>query len=175
MRPGDLIEFKRGGLVSAVLGGLLKLFERDWDGWGWHVAIAWERTYNGWYILEAIGPGVKTNYYSDATLKARTRSYHWLDKEPTVEAMGQFLQTHIDRAYDVAVYFWTGLAIIIRHYFNRPIPKLLDQRFCCWELAAEFFADMGKPIVSKYDVIIITDILRAIKARPTRIAYGERG
>jgi len=77
--------------------------------------------------------------------------------------MGKFLQGHINKKYDVAIYFFTALAIIIRHYFNRPIPKLLDQRYSCWELVQEFSIEMGKPILSRYDVVVIVDIIKALK------------
>ena len=164
---GTIVEFKRHGFVSSVLGGLLKLIEPSWDFWGWHLALIIDRGYDGYYILEATGVGVKVNYYSRKYLDENTRMWQWLDEELTTEQMSKFLRSHIDKAYDVAVYFWTCLAIIIRHYFNRPIPKLLDNRFDCWELVAEFCAEMGKPIVSKYDVIIITDIIKALKEKET--------
>ena len=165
IQRGYIIEFKRTGLTSAILGSLLKLFERSWDGWGWHLAIAWEQAYDGWNILEATEDGVEINYYSDKYLDENTRAYQWLTKVPSRKAMGEFLKSHINKKYDVAIYFWTALAIIIRHYFNHPIPKLLDDRFDCWELSAEFFAEVGEPIQSKYDVIIITDIIKALKGR----------
>ena len=162
---GSIVEFKREGFVSLVLGNLLKLFERDWDFYGWHLGILWDRAYDGWYILEATGPGVKVNYYSNSYLEKNSRYWDWLDKEPTRVDMGLFLKEHINQKYDVATYFFTALAIIIRHYFNRPIPKLLDERFSCWELAAEFCADMGEPIVSKYDVILLPDLIKAFKEK----------
>jgi len=123
---------------------------------------------DGWYILEAAGQGVEINWYSDKALSEKTRCWDWFDEEPEVSQMETFLQEHIDKRYDVAIYFWTGLAIIIRHYFNRPIPKLLDDRFCCWELAAEFCAEMGKPVVSKYDVIILPELIRVFRNKESR-------
>ena len=77
--------------------------------------------------------------------------------------MREFFDSHINKRYDVAVYFWTALAIIIRHYFNRPIPKLLDNRFSCWELVQEFTTHCGKPVLSRYDVIILPDMLEALE------------
>ena len=77
--------------------------------------------------------------------------------------MDQFRCDYIGKPYDVAIYFWTGLAILIRHFFNHPIPKLLNDRFCCWELVQEFSEAMGKPIQSKYDVIIISDLIKKLQ------------
>ena len=170
MRAGYIIEFKRKGIVSAVLGGILKLFDHDYDGWGWHVAIAWAKAYDGWFVVEACALGVKANYYSDKYLERNTRAWKWFETPLLNEQMNKFLQANIDKAYDIAIYFWTSVAIIVRHYFNHPIPKLLDQRFSCWELVAEFCADMGKPIVSKYDVVIISDIVKALKGE----LYGKK-
>ena len=166
MNRGYIIEFKGKGIIFQVLSALLSIFDSDWRKlkWKpWHLAIAWRRAYDGWYVLEA-RHGVEINYFSDKFLTKNTRSYQWLDEVPTTKKMNKFFEEHIGKSYDVAVYFWTSLAIIIRHYFNHPIPKLLDNRFSCWELVQEFTAAMNKPIVSCYDVVIITDIVKALKA-----------
>lgn len=163
MKCGDIIEFKRKGFVSWFLGGLLKLLKRDWDSWGWHLGIAWQRSWYGWYILEATGKGICLNWYSDAYLAQSTRVWEWFDEELDPMDMSSFLKKHINKKYDVAIYFWTSLAVIIRHYFNHPIPKLLDDRFSCWELVQEFSTEMGKPIISRYNVVVIIDIIKALK------------
>ncbi len=165
MQRGDIVEFKRRGFVSWSLGGLLKFFEKDWDGYGWHTAIAWETAPQGWYILEATPSGVKMNWYTNDNLNNHARVWRWFNEEPDSNLMSMFVHKYINKRYDVAIYFWTALAIIIRHYFNRPIPKLLDNRFDCWELVQEFTLDIGDPILSRYDVIIITDLINALKER----------
>ena len=167
VRPGYLLEHKGGKFpsVSWFLSRLLKVFERDWNGWGWHLSIAWLQGFDGWYILEATSDGVQMNFYDNDYLFHDTRIYKWFDEPPSLVARELFYQQHIGKRYDVAIYFWTGLAILIRHYFNRPIPKLLDQRYSCWELIQEFSTEMGKPIVSRYDVVIITDIIKALEGK----------
>ena len=162
MKRGDVVIFKRSGFISFVIGSLIKFFEKWWDFWGWHMAVVWQEAHGGWYILEAMGQGVKINYYTDKFLAEKTRIYTWLDEEPTEEKMGKFLAGHINKRYDVAIYFWTALQYLIRHYFNHRIPRLLDERFTCWELAFAFCEEMGKPIGSKYDCPIITDFLKVI-------------
>lgn len=164
MKTNDIVEFKRKGFVSFVLGGLLKILVPSWDGWGWHLGIAWGAKADGWWILEAKANGVVINWYPTRAL-LNTRSHTWLDEVDGREKR-EFLLFHSGKKYDIAIYFWTALAIIIRHFWNRPIPKLLDNRFSCWELVAEYCAAMNKPIVSKYDVIIITDILKHFKGNP---------
>ena len=162
MDKGYILEFKRQGIVSTILGGLLKLFERKWNGWGWHLAVIWERTYDGWYVLEARHE-VEINCYTDKWLRANTRNYKWLDSPPENEKFNKFLEDHTGKSYDVAIYFWTALQYLIRHFFNHKIPRLLDDRFTCWELVFEFCEEMGKPIGSKYDCPIITDFLRVVE------------
>lgn len=162
MTRGDIIEFKRQGFVSALLGGFLKLFERDWDGWGWHLAIAWEAAHDGWFILEA-RHGVEINYFPNRFLKENTRFYRWLSVPPTMRKMNKFLSEHAGKSYDVTVYFWTALQYLIRHYFNHRIPRLLDDKFTCWELVFEFCDIMGKPVSSKYDCPILIDFIKAVR------------
>ena len=165
MKNGDIVEFKRKGFVSCVLGGLLKLFNPSWDAWGWHLGILWEGSLDGWIILEATGTGVKINWYSARYLMRNTRCWKWFDETPSRASMNKFFKSHIDKKYDIEVYFWTALAVIVRHYINRPVSKILDEKYSCWELVQEFTADMGKPIQSKYDVVLITDIINTLKAR----------
>ena len=160
---GDIALFEGQGVAFEILSRALKFFEREWDRWGWHMAIIWAPAYEGWYILEATGQGVKINYYSNETLREKdVRTYRWLDKQPTQKKMNEFLASHIDKAYDIAVYFWTGFQYLVRHFLNRPIPRLLDDRWTCWELAFQFCEDMGKPIGSRFDCPLITDFLKGV-------------
>jgi len=163
MKRGDIVEFKVGGRTSGILSRILKFFERDWDRWGWHLGIAYEKSYDGWYIMEATGEGTQTHYYPTWYLEKYTRSYKWFDRVPNKKKMAKFREGYVGKKYDVAVYFWTALQYIIRHYFNRRIPRLLDDRFTCWELVGDFCEYMGKPIQSKYDCPILTDILKELK------------
>ncbi|MDD5703496.1 MAG: hypothetical protein PHU23_15785 [Dehalococcoidales bacterium] len=159
---GDLVEFKRRGPTSFILGGLLKILDHEWDGWGWHLAIAYGRTEGGWYILESLAGGPEINFYPDMYLAANTRSYSWLDAEPIPGQMASFRLKVYGKKYDVAVYFWTALQYLVRHYFNRRIPRLLDDRYTCWELVFEFCEEMGKPIGSKYDCPTIVEFQKAV-------------
>jgi len=156
-RRGDLLVFKGSGIVFTILGGLLKLFERKWDFWGWHTAF----TVNHDTICESIAEGVVlsplTKYPSD-----EVRAYRWFDTMPDQTKMDLYLQQHLGKRYDVAIYFWTMAQYLIRHYWNHRIPRLLDDRYTCWENLCEFCEDMAKPIESRYDCPILTDILRSL-------------
>jgi len=170
MKVGDIIEFRRRGLVSGLLGGILGLFERDWDGWGWHMGVAWQDSKVGdsnvgWYVLEALSGGVEVNFYTSQYLEENTRGWQWLEESPSRERMDKFLSDYVNKKYDVVVYFWTMLQYLVRHYFNRRIPRLLDERYTCWELAFWFCREMGRPIQSIYDCPLISDAIRAFKVR----------
>jgi hypothetical protein len=89
----------------------------------------------------------------------RIRVYRWLNREPTDAQIQSYLNDVLGKRYDVAIYFWTSLQYILRHYFNRRIPRLLDDRYTCWENLCEFYEAMGKRIVSRFDCPMITDVL----------------
>jgi hypothetical protein len=158
---GDILVFKGNGFIYRVLGSILKLFDPSWDGWGWHVGFATTKsTSEGCVVCEALASGVQENFYTpDKFTSDKVRVYRWIKPPPSEVKVQDFIEKHVGKKYDVAIYLWTALQYLLRHYWNRRIPKLLDHRFSCWELLGEFCDDMDKPIVSKYDVIIITDIM----------------
>lgn len=161
IQMGDILVFKRKGFVSGILGPILKLFKRKWDGWGWHMAIAWEEAQykNGLWILEATGDGVRVGLLSEDKLKNEIRAYRWLDEPPSGEVMEKFMAENLDKGYDVLVYFWTliqrGLLRVIKH----SIPRILNNRYTCWELVFLFAREMGKPIGDILDYPLLTDFL----------------
>jgi len=165
--PGCPVEHKKGGIVANTLGFCLRAFEPWWDGWGWHLSILVSKGDNGCFLLEATGNGVDINYYTFEQLKD-TRVYDWLGREPTRKEWREFIKAHKGKKYDVGIYFWSGLQYLIRHFFNHKIPRLLDDRYTCWELVFEFARDMDKPFdsvyESKYDCPLITDFIRAMES-----------
>jgi len=181
IKMGDILIFKRKGFVSGVFAWLLKQFKRKWDRWGWHMAVAWEESKykNGLWILEATSDGVRVGLLSEEKLKTEIKAYTWLDEPPSGEVMEKFMAEHLDKGYDVAVYFWTMAQYLLLKFVERvqrllhieakiSIPRVLDDRFTCWELAFRFCDEMGKPIqeavglkMSRYPMI--TDFLEAVK------------
>jgi len=164
-QAGDILVFKRKGFVSGVFGWLLKRFEQSWDGWGWHMAIAWQKSEGGFglWILEAAGEGVRVNLIKNEKLKTEIRAYRWLDEAPSGVAMEKFMADKLDKGYDVAVYFWTMIQYLVLHFFNHSIPRLLDNRFTCWELAFFFCREMGKEVESIHKYPILTDFLKKVE------------
>ena len=159
---GDILVFKRRGFVSGVLGWILKQFERSWDGWGWHMAIAWMKSEGGFgiWIVEAAGEGVRVNLIPYEKFRTEIRAYRWLDEAPSNEDIERFIAEQLDRGYDVAVYFWTMIQYLVLHFFNHSIPRLLDNRYTCWELAFLFAREMGKPIQSIHKYPMLSDFIK---------------
>ena len=167
MKRGDIICFKGKGLVFKVLSFILGLLNKDWrklEWKPWHMAYV--DTDAGGYvgIVESVGSGVRRVVLQPCQL-GEHRVYRWFDETPDQSEISKFTTEHIGFNYDIAIYFWTTLAVIIRHFFNHPIPKLLDRQFSCWELVQSFTEAMGKPIASRYDVVIITDMVKALEGK----------
>lgn len=171
-KPSDFLEFKHKGRVAFILGRLLKMCEPWWDGWGWHLAILWERVtlagQDGWKVLESTGKGVQLNFHSITELESKCRVHRWLESQPTPEAMDKFLNEYLRKPYDVACYIWTGAQYLFRHFWNRRIPRLLDDLYTCWELVFEFADVMGRRISADYDCPIITDFIKRVDGIPKK-------
>jgi hypothetical protein len=166
-RPGDAVIFKGQGPVFEVLSFLLCLSDISWrkrDWKPWHTAFICRReTDGGAAICESLGSGVQITPLSRYPAEAY-RIYRWLPAEPAAEKMEGYLQKTLGKDYDAAVYLWTALQYLARHYLNRRIPRLLDDRFTCWENLCNFYEDMGKPVTSKFDCPMITDIIRNLES-----------
>ena len=179
LRLGDIVVFKGEGLTFFFLGWFLKLFERWWDRWGWHTAFLCGHDERGWLICEALASGVTVTPLSNYN-NHPYRIYGWLDDEPSKVKVDQYLTDTVGKPYDVAIYFWTALQYLVRHFFNRRIPRLLDDRFTCWENVFWFMRQMGKPIKSIYDCPVITDVLLGLPAvvsftRQKEVSDGTEG
>jgi len=169
-KPGDVITFKGTGPAFSFFSALLCVFDGGWRKltWKpWHMGIAWSQLDDdGLLVLEATGEGVKADRKPTAEVETKCRAYRWLDEPPSNTEMVDFFDSHINKRYDVLIYVWTTIQYLFRHFFNRRVPRLLDDRFTCWELAFEFCEDRGKPIGSKYDCPMITDFLRVVNEIP---------
>lgn len=157
IKLGDIIEFKGRGTVYGVMSRLIKVFEWWWDRWGWHTAFICGKDERGWLICEAVYGGVQVGY-----LRGEYKVHRWFDEPPSQEEVDKYVEEVLGADYDVAIYFWTTLQYLIRHLFNHRIPRLLNDRYTCWELVWWFCRGMGKPIQSIYDCPMITDLLKAV-------------
>lgn len=161
---GDIIEFKGKGPVYEILSRLIWLFERWWDRWGWHTAFVCGEDNDGWLICEAIAQGVSVTPLKNYGLEYRV--HRWFDEPPSKRKVNAYVKSVIGADYDVAIYFWTGLQYLIRHLINHRIPRLLDNRYTCWENVFFFCYEMGNPVQAIYDCPMITDLIKVV-GKPT--------
>jgi hypothetical protein len=164
-RAGDFVLFRGKGPVFKVISFLLCFCDLRWRWlkWKpWHTAFITEITQGQAVICETTAVGIVENPLSR---HSDYKIYRWLDQEPNGRTIRRYLGSHLGKKYDVAIYFWTALQYLIRHYWNRRIPRLLDDRYTCWENAWEFAEYCGKPIGSKYDCPMITDLCRALNIK----------
>ncbi len=174
LKRGDLVFFDGGGPLFKSLSFLLGLFDPDWRRLlrkPWHVGIITSRLYSEYpeyLLLESVAEGVIERPFYTAGLNYRI--FRWLDQEPDYFQVRTFVEQTKGCKYDVAIYFLTAITYLVRRIWNHRLPKVLDNRFSCWELLAEFVAFCGKPLVSFYDVPMISDILRSLGILPLR--YG---
>ncbi len=162
IRAGDVIVFKGEGYIFRLCSLLFSVLDSSWrkrDWKPWHVAFL---TQMDSIICEATAKGVVLTPLFKYEGK-EWRCYRWFSESPRDIDIARFLGYYYGKKYDVLLYFWTLVQYIFRHYWNRPIPRLLDDRFTCWELVASFAEDMGKPLQSKYDCPTLPDILNALE------------
>lgn len=159
MRRGDIILCKGGRFpgVSWWLARILKLFEPDWDGWGWHLAIAYMEDKQGWWMLEATSKGVVVSLIGDR----EHRVYRWLDKEPSKIRMYAFFNQVQGARYDYWVYAWTVLQYLGKK-IGLSLPRIVDRRYTCWEMAMYAMRESGKPVLPIWDYPVLTDILKVL-------------
>lgn len=159
---GQIVEFKGSGPVYGILSRLIKIFEPWWDRWGWHVGFICGEDTRGIFICEAVADGVRIISLKDVV--GEYRIHNWFgDNPPNQEKVNEFVNQVTGARYDVAIYLWTGLQYVFRHLLNRRIPRLLDDRYTCWELCAYVCREMGKPWGTIYDCPLITDMIEVME------------
>ena len=178
MTVGDIVVFKGEGFLFKVLSGILCLFDSEWrrrEFKGWHVAFVSRFWDNHPIICEALAGGVTENFLeTDRELKV----YQWFDYPVDPH---DFVDSHMGKKYDVAVYFHTMIQYLLLkgvewfqkkfipwHEFTISLPRILNDRYTCWENTFWFCRAMGKPIqesegLSATRYPMITNLLRALE------------
>jgi hypothetical protein len=177
MKVGDIVLFRGKGFVFSIFNVLLCLLDIFWRKQPkpryWHMGIAWFQDRYGWYLIEGYAPVVRLHYYSHIELE-HTKRFSWLGKSPSEKFKRSFEKKYLGKKYDVAIYFWTMLAYLIRHYWNRRIPRLLDNSYTCWELGDAFCDELNKPWQDEFDCVILTDFLKACDRENIEgVEYGQ--
>lgn len=152
-RPGDVLIFKRDGLISSVLSWLIqKIKEPNWDRWGWHMCPVVD--YNGNY-MDAQFP--KLNLSNIKDIKGKVRCYRVLYSPPPKYLIDAFLNNTLNTPYDIFIYLWTALWAL-----NVPIPRIINRSYSCWETTFAALECWGYDIDwTDLNYPFITDFLKA--------------
>jgi len=162
IRRGDIVEFRRKGFVSFILGGILRLLEPQWDGWGWHLGIATDYKDGQIWILEALSGGVVENCYQWEELEKRVRVYRWFEHIPEKRKFNRIKQKYLGAPYDVKAYFGVVFWYIIKKLTGRAF-RLHDRQFMCWELVSVVCRELGKPLQDIWEYPLISEIIKKLE------------
>ena len=170
LRPGDILIFKRNARnrSARVLGWVMHRMEHDWDGWGWHTGyVSRVLPDGGIETVESLrGTGVENVRYPGFGDLGEVRIYRWFD-ELDDELLEAFTMMHLGQGYDIACYFWTSLQKILAQFTHRLIPRIINDRYTCWELVCDLARAMDKPLQPPEEYPLIADMERALE--PARI------
>jgi len=177
-RPGDILlcdlgtfslKPKQTNVVGPVLSFLIGLFDAGWRTLkrkSWHCRLVVSGYGRTALVLEALAPGVVVMPIESIGL-IKQRAYRWFDSPVNYDKLVTWKNEHLGKRYDVLAYAWTAIQYLFRAIWNRPIGRLLNDKYTCWELVMEFCEDFAKPMNSKRDCRLITALCRALHMIPT--------
>jgi len=156
VRRGDIIVWKREGILSCLLSLLIKTVkEPKYDRWCWHTTPMITDT----QFLDAQFPSLKLTSFIDKKYKDKEfRVYRIFEAPPHANKLNKFAKDKIGCGYDFIAYILTALAVLLRPKID--IPRIINKKLTCWETAWEFADEMGLDITDDYDYPFITDLLR---------------
>jgi hypothetical protein len=173
VRPGDFIlcdlgnfslKPKSTNIVGPVLSFLIGIFDSQWlnlQRKPWHVRFVSKGFGLSATVCEALAGGVCEKFLDSIPLE-KQRAYRWFNDPLTQDWLDKWVGEHLGKPYDVMAYFSTALQYLLRAIWNRRIPRLLDGQYTCQELVMELAEDAGKPMASKRDCPMITDLCKAL-------------
>jgi len=147
IKPGCIAEFQRDfafWTIPGFFGRIMKLFNRKWDGYGWHVGVVTqiERTSKAIKVLEAQPLGVREvrieNFYDK-----KDRNYRFWDllgRELVRSEVRTIIAKYEGASYDFQAYFWTALAMVF------GLSRKDNGKYMCWELVYHIYRDFDAPI-----------------------------
>ena len=158
MGPGDVIVWRREGLVAGVLSWLIqKLKEPGYSRWGWHTTpvVATNK------ILDAQFPKVKVSYISDYLAKGRNCRVYRVFPHPLPDwQLEKFTKSIVGKHYDFLVYIWTTISKLF------GFIRIINKRYSCWEVTWAFLDYFGFEPLDNSDFDIeypwLPDFLRCV-------------
>jgi hypothetical protein len=164
VRPGDILLCAGSGFIFSVLSFLISIFDSDWRKLKrkpWHCRLVVSGYGRTAIVLEALAGGVVEKPI-DAIPLEKQRAFRWFNEPINADFLSKWVDAHLGKPYDVMAYFSTAAQYLLRAIWNRRIPRLLDDRYTCQELIMELAEDAGKPMASKRDCPLITDLCKAL-------------
>jgi hypothetical protein len=180
VRPGDVLVYKRGGLVADVLSWLIwKLKEPKWDRWGWHtapvvalalpyyydrLAIALGKTKGELYreLGEADGSPIVVSAECPKLVLRKAagdvRAYRITEVMPSTALSMKVVTDHVGHRYDFLVYFLTALAVLLRPHID--FPRIINKVYDCWEVTWSAADTWEADITTEYNYPWLCDLLR---------------
>jgi len=164
---GDIVLFdlnKNPG-ISRVCSALLAICDSRWrkrDRKFWHTAIVSRKDRKlGWMIFEGNTPCTREIPLASC---GSHELYRWFDKPVTQAKMRQFVEKYTGRSYDAAVYILTALTYLLHRYFNIHLPRILDDKYTCWELVYDACFYLGKPLGETHNYPMLPDMLESLES-----------
>lgn len=173
VRPGDILLCDNGkfsmnpkntNIIGPILSFFIGIFDSEWlkmKRKPWHCRLVISGYGRTAIVLEALAGGVQQKTIDYIPLE-KQRAYRWFDSPINAAKLKAWVDEHEGKPYDVLIYFWTAVQYLFRALWNRRIPRLLDDKYTCWELVMEACEDFDKPMNSKRDCPLITDLCRAL-------------
>jgi hypothetical protein len=164
VRPGDILLCDGSGFIFSVLSFLISIFDSGWRKLKrkpWHCRLVVSGYGRAAIVLEALAGGVVEKTIDSIPL-SKQRAYRWFKEPINMDFLSTWVDAHLGKPYDVMAYFSTAAQYLLRAIWNRRIPRLLDDRYTCQELIMEFCEDAGKPMQSKRDCPMITDLCKSL-------------
>lgn len=143
----QIIAFKGRGKLFKTLSFFLGCFSPKWrklEWKPWHLApvVGWSKGRP--VVFEHIKPYCLVGFRT--VQQGEDCKIYTLPKNINPKNLSLFLGQRINKKYDVGVYFWTIAQYIILRTCNHSIPRILNDRFTCWELSFEFARASGQPL-----------------------------
>jgi hypothetical protein len=166
MQLGDVVVFKRKGLLAFFLAHTLWLFDkvflkRDWDKWGWHTAVVSDIDDDEVWILEAAMPVSKE---TKLNLLSAFRVYSWLKSPVSERRWKGVIQKYTGKQYDWDAYISTLLTYPLAKIFKKSFT-FADDEYHCQELVNEVFDAYGEELLEDWQPVVITEIMAKLTGK----------
>lgn len=160
LRAGDFILTQGQGWLFRMVSCFLNIVEPTWRQLVFkplHMAFVMD---GGGSIFEGYFPEARTRHISDLA-PGSYRVYRWFPEPLDPGRVALFVNSRMGTRYDIDCYFWTFWYYLLRGLVR--IPRIINNRFTCWEICADLALWFGRPWHDMYSYPLITNFLKAMK------------